>query len=58
VSLRIEILIDFLRELGGKAGAASTRLHPLPEMDMIEVLPCIVEESFVNAMGGDHDLFQ
>jgi hypothetical protein len=58
VSLRIEILIEFLRELGGKAGAASARAHPLPEVEMIEVLPGIVEGSFVNAMGGDHDLFQ
>src|SRR5215471_19886023 len=53
-----EIAVDLGLELAGNLVAAAVRLHPLPEMGVIVVLPGIVEEARVLAERPLHDLLQ
>src|SRR5262245_20778648 len=53
-----EIGIDLGLEAAGNLVAAAARLHPLPEMSVIVVLACVVEEAGVLAVRALHDLFE
>src|SRR5690606_2555920 len=53
-----EIAVDRLMEGARQLVAAAALLHPFPEMDVVEVLPGIVEETLVLAEGLLDDLLQ
>src|SRR5262249_25091746 len=53
-----QVLVDLLLETARQLAAATIRLHPAPEVDVVVVLAGIVEDGGVLAVGALYDLLE